>query len=404
MLFVIMLDFLFGYYKLFLCDASAVAQFMLEKKIVYRKFKRDKDGASFLIRKKTYKKFKEDFDCFGATISKEYGLPKILRLYRKRIGIPLGLLLFSALMFLSSLFIWDMDINGNENISDDEIIALLDSYGCRIGAYIPSLDLYSICNRCMLDSGKISFISVNLKGTVAHVELIERKINEKTEKPKAGNIIASCDGIVSYYTVTNGECVITPGQQVKKGELLISGICGEVTDDSKTVLAEGSVYALTSRTLSVTVPYEYPKKTYTGTTFSEKYANIFGNNIKLYSNSGNLEQDCDTIDNKYNGYTVEKFRYRWIILGRIELPIIIDEKRYSEYEWCIDFLSDEQALKTAKEEMALLQRNEIGKADILATNTETEIIEQNDKKYLRLTVEYKCLEDIAVQSEILIGE
>ncbi|MBE6631072.1 MAG: hypothetical protein E7623_00060 [Ruminococcaceae bacterium] len=396
-----LIEFFFGYYSVRIKEARAAAQFLFENSIPYWGLKKSDEYGVFNVRKSVYRAYCEKFESKHTEILKEYGIPKLLRAYRKRIGIPLGGAVFIFLLWFSTNFIWDMDIKGNVDMTEDEVREILSSYGCGIGAYIPDIDLYKLCNSCMLSSDKIAWISVNMKGTVAHVELIETKFEEKNEEYTGPcNLVASSDGIISYFTVFDGDCVVESGDEVKKGELLVSGVRGDEDGFGGLVSAKGSVYAMTVHTLSVSTAYEHTEKVPTGREISFKTANIFGKSIKLYPNSRNLPEDCGTIYNEENGYLSEKINYRLILFGVIELPIIISGEKYLEFEERTLLLSDAEALAEAKEKLAEEKKHCIGDADVLSRSLQTEIYEENGKQYIRLTAEYRCLENIAVQSPI----
>ena len=70
----------------------------------------------------------------------EHGLPKLIRRYRKRIGIPLGILLFFVMLTASGSVIWQIDVIGCEKLDSDTVISRLRELGCGVGTYVPSVD------------------------------------------------------------------------------------------------------------------------------------------------------------------------------------------------------------------------------------------------------------------------
>ncbi len=380
-------------------DCAAAANLLLRYRIPYRGLRKEDDGAVFIMRSSDHRRYRELLDSVGAVSVCEKGLPRLVRLYRKRIGLPLGAVLFCIMLFFSSRFIWDMDISGNSELTDDEITELLLSQGCGIGAYVPGLDLYSVCCRCMLECDRIAWISVNLEGTVAHVEIMEREPKPTGPDTCPSNIVAACDGVICYYNVYSGTCAVEVGQQVKKGDLLISGISGEESEDTSFVHSDAAVYAYTVHTLSVKVPYEYEERRPCGDPKIYRTANIFGKSIKLYLNSGNLPGVCDTIN--YEKISLEKSRYRLVIFGDTKLPVVIDETSVRDTETYTVRLGDEEALKKAKEQLGELAAEELGRADVLSRSEVAEIYGEGGGKYLVYSVEYRCMEDIA--KNVIIG-
>ena len=62
-----------------------------------------------------------------AKFSKSKGLIPFLRKYEKRYGIFLGALFLLLSVYASSLFVWRIDIEGNKNVPDEEIILQLEN-------------------------------------------------------------------------------------------------------------------------------------------------------------------------------------------------------------------------------------------------------------------------------------
>ena len=105
------------------------------------------------------------------------GFLKLLENYRKRIGLAVGFFIAAVLLVLSSLFVWDITIDGTDRISEQTILNALESRGIHLGAFIPSVDTELSEEFLILDVDGLSFVSINLKGTVVQVEVHERKKN-----------------------------------------------------------------------------------------------------------------------------------------------------------------------------------------------------------------------------------
>jgi similar to stage IV sporulation protein len=99
-----------------------------------------------------------------------------------------------------------VNISGNRYITSEEIYERLDAYGFRIGSFIPSVDTDGICRRIVLESGNIAFMKINMRGTVASVEIQERKKDiepEDTDTPS--NIVAGYDSQIERIEVIGGD-------------------------------------------------------------------------------------------------------------------------------------------------------------------------------------------------------
>ena len=124
----------------------------------------------------------------------EEGLLAILSRYRLRFGMFFGLLIFALSISISSMFVWDINVTGNVNITKEEILSRLDDYGFRIGTAKSFADTKNICDRIVLEAGDLSFMSINVRGTVATVVVRERNSTEPpNEASSPSNIVAKYD-------------------------------------------------------------------------------------------------------------------------------------------------------------------------------------------------------------------
>ena len=162
-----------------------------------------------------------------ASFSKSKGIGAIIEKYRDRWGLFIGAIVLILSVYISSLFIWRIDIEGNENVSDGEILRILEESGCALGTFIPAIDYDDVHNEFLMTSENISWISVNITGNVAKVLVKEHmKENEDKGKDKYTNVISKYDAQIAMIQLYNGKKVVSIGDVVKKGDLLMrhSGI------------------------------------------------------------------------------------------------------------------------------------------------------------------------------------
>ena len=178
------------------------------------------------------------FDCFAsdarrlvaachkqgieAEIVSYRGFPKFLKRLRSRTGLVVGAILAVALVVLSGLFVWDVQVSGNVELTDGEVIEALRVCGFGVGSYLPSLRVREIENRVLMASEDIGWLSINTEGTVARVQIIEHISGESGEGTSSSknpaNLVALADGQIEYLELYRGNAVVTVGQAVKKGE------------------------------------------------------------------------------------------------------------------------------------------------------------------------------------------
>ena len=78
------------------------------------------------------------------------------------------------LLGASGLYIWDIDIVGNETVSDSEILDALSECGVYIGANWTGFNSDMIRSRALELMPQLSFITVNVHGSRATVIVRER--------------------------------------------------------------------------------------------------------------------------------------------------------------------------------------------------------------------------------------
>ncbi|MBQ8551266.1 MAG: sporulation protein YqfD [Clostridia bacterium] len=257
---------------------------------------------------------------------RDHGFRYLIRRYRRRIGIPIGAVLFAFILWFSEQFIWTVDVVGNANISAPEIIERLEALGCGVGTYIPGVDFDELHNRFLLKYNDVSWISVNVRGTAATVEVREMELPDTViDENTPYNLVASEDGVIEYMEILRGKPVARVDELVRKGELLASGI-EEGKHSLSLVHARGKVLAKVKRSVRIEVPLETTRREATGAEYTEKYLNIFGISLKFFANTGNMASEYDKIE-----YEMLTRSNNLRFFDAVELPIAVDEAVFVEY-------------------------------------------------------------------------
>ena len=222
------------------------------------------------------------------TIVKKTGLVYRYRKYNKRIGLATGVLLFLTVHLILSMFVWCVDVQGNNTLSKSSIIQQAEKYGLHPGTFKKSFDEIKAARNIATDyAGKISWLSVNIKGSMAVLELREdNRIIGETENRPPCNIVADFDGVIISAQTFYGDCMIQKGNGVKKGDLLING--AKINEDMSTTFyaAKGKITALHNKEIELSE--SSIKETDGLKIIDEKYKiSIFGLNIPLKINKGN---------------------------------------------------------------------------------------------------------------------
>jgi len=234
-------------------------------------------------------------DC-TLTLERGEGVPYFLRRFRKRYALLAGLLLCALWLSVGSFFIWDFTVEGNETVSDEEILRALQTYGVDIGTFGFSLDAEDLRNHILLDIPELSWMTVNVSGSRAYVQVRERvAAPEIVDERTPTNVVARRAGLVQRVRVMEGIPCVLEGTAVEEGQLLISGVEDTDTFGARVLAGMGEVEARTWYTLTAKFLRQTAVKQYTGEKFTG-FSLVFGTRrVKFFPNSSITGQEYDKI-------------------------------------------------------------------------------------------------------------
>lgn len=253
-------------------------------------------------------------------IEKKSGVPIVLNKYRKRKMLLISMVVIAIFIFISTRFIWNIEIVGTENINNDEIISVLNENGIEVGMRKGKIELEKVINKVRLQRDDISWIGIDIKGTNLIVRINEAdKAPEVVDKAEVCNIVADRDAIISSIVVHNGTARVNVGDTVKKGDLLVEGIMEGKYTGVRQVHAQADIMAKIYHEKEEKSTLVQEIETKTGN--EEKKIEIKVNKFKINFNKrlSNFEK-CDTI------VTTKKVRF----FSNYYLPIEISKITYLE--------------------------------------------------------------------------
>lgn len=387
------INYLSGYHKVKVESSYAerVINQLMRNNINYWELRREESGELvFFISHKEYKLLSDIIDKNSCKVYDVYvkGLPFVLKRYRKRYGMIAGFAVFLAVLNVSSLFIWDIKVVSKTDLSHEQIISNLNELGCGVGTYIPAVDFDELCYKYVQTYEDCGWISVNVKGTTAEVELRPRvKAPEKDESPC--NLVAAYDGMIEEFAIFKGKSHISVGSVVKKGDLLVSGIVEDKNGSLRIVRSSGVVYAKTNHTFEVVVPYEHKEKVYKDNSVKKRSILFFGREFKLFLKKFEPNE-------KYEANTDIS---GLVLFGVIKLPMSLKTEIYREITYASATYSEEEAAEIADEQMDTMISEKLGNADILSITTSEE---KTENEYI-LKCNIDCIMDIAAENKITKG-
>lgn len=385
-----MLTYYFTGYKILSLPPSSTAAFLdlcRRHGFVYDRFTAHSDGCITLrMKTATAEKALSAADAchVSVTVSRIGGLPHILRRFCRRPGLWIGGLLVVILLVVSSRFVWDVRVSGNELLSDREVEATLRECGFGVGSYLGRFKADRTENRALMANEKLAWISINMKGTVAYVQIREAVSPPEETDETPANLVADTGGRIVRVELTRGNIIVSAGQWVDQGDLLISGLYDSEQVGMRYTHAEGKVYARVVEQITVQIPLTYEKKTYTteeDDIFCEKSVIFFENLIKFSKKTGNMRESCDIIKRVSVPFS------EW----GVDFPIALVTEWYLPYT-----VTEEKRTYAEAEELAYLALTQRigslpGGAEVLSKTVTTTL---GEDMYI-LTCTLECIRDIA---------
>ena len=208
------------------------------------------------------------------------GLPVFFRRFRRRQVWTAGLLCFAAGLYLLSSFIWTVRVEGNERLTEEELLLACGEMGLKPGVWKRRVDTEAITNGLLLRFSDISWVSVGVEGTDVTIKLAETiEKAERIDRETPCDIVAAQDGVIVQITAERGTPKVQAGDVVKKGDILISseliiGLEGEEQHTAYTA-AEGTITARIWQKLTEEIPLRYKEVVYNGVE-KENHSLLFG--------------------------------------------------------------------------------------------------------------------------------
>ena len=325
MLFKIILNYLFGYLNIKVEGffSERFINVCSNKKIFLWNLK--KSNSSILNTNISIKDFKKIKDVCKKTkckisINSKKGMPFIFYKYKKRKIFIFLFIIVLVTIIISSMFIWNIEIDGIHNIDKNELMSELKEKGLDVGKLKKNIDTKSIVSNIRLERDDISWLEINVRGTNAIVSVVEAE-----KKPELINDNQYCDivsdkrGIVEKITAEKGTALVKKGDIIEVGTKLIGGFMEEKYTDKRYVHAKGEIKARVWYTKRLKSKFTREEREKTGIE-KKKYSIIFNNfRINLYKSIPNFE--------KYDTINEEK---RLKLFSNFYLPIVIQKDTYKE--------------------------------------------------------------------------
>lgn len=321
-------------------------------------------------------------------IEKKKGLPFTFNKYRKRKIFALLIFIILITIAILSNFVWNIQIEGTEKISKDELIQTLKEEGLSIGKFKPGIETREIINKVRLDRDDIAWIGIEITGTNAIVKVVEAEEKpEIVDEDEYCNIVATKDGVVTKIMAQNGTPLVKNGDLIKKGTVLIGGWLEGKYTGTRYVHSNGQVEAKVWYTQKERVYLKETKKEDTGEA-QNKYSVNINNFIINFNKRVSKFENYDTIEE------AKKIK----LFSNFYLPIELVKTTYKEYK-VVEIAHTLEEAKTIGIERAKDKLN----AQIENTNniTDEQVNIKEETNFVDVEVVYEVKENIGTKEKIV---
>lgn len=318
------------------------------------------------------------------TVLKRWGLPHLYYRYRKRLGVPVGLLLFTIIIRILTLTVWSIEITGNEKITDERLYEILENNGVSKGVFADSIQNADIEYVLYNELEELLWVKVYVTGSRVFIDIRERNTEQESDDINMySNIVAAKDGEIVRADVFSGEGKIYPGTAVVKGDMLVNGVITYSDGGVKFVRSDADVFARTRNAVSTSAALTITaKKTVNYTTAASLY---FFDVIVPFCRG-----------DKENHFTTD---CRFFRSGDIVFPLGVIRDTYFSFETTQIELSSSAA--------ALLAFSDFSKASFeLYRNSEVleRKISFDFSSQISVEGKYLCIENIALEKSFTVNE
>lgn len=238
----------------------------------------EESGVTCFLFLKDFRKLKSLIRKSGVRVLviKRRGLPFFIGRNKKRKAAYVSACLSFIGIYILSLFLWDIQFEGNIHYTDDVLMQFLNRKGYVHGMRLSDITCEELEKEIRNEYNDINWVSAMIEGTRLVVKIKENsgilEENEQQENP-AGNLVADKDGTVVSIITRNGTPLVHAGDSVQAGDVLVSGKvelkndAGEV-ENTHLVQADADVIVEYQDTYEEQFPMLHEVRQYTGETIN----------------------------------------------------------------------------------------------------------------------------------------
>lgn len=323
-----------------------------------------------------------------------YGLPFSLPGLMKRKVFVLGLFLAVAFWILSSFYIWDIEITGNYQITEDVFQDFLKQNQVVIGMKRQDLDIGELEKQIRRCFPQVTWASARLDGTKLLINIKENDapiIIQEPDTTPGSDLVAEYDGVIVAMIVRSGVPKVAIGDSVEQGAVLVEGRIPVYNEDTTVreyqyVDSDADILLEHRAEFTASLPFDHIEKEYVGREKKSWYLKIGDQIWKLPQESPFLLYDS----------VIRESRPQ--VLDKLSIPVFWGEVTYREYQNVEYLYTLEEAKKLLNQKlMVFLADLEEKGVQIIEKNVK---IEKDDASWV-LKGEFLVQEPVRMSSETM---
>lgn len=279
------------------------------------------------------------------TIEERFGLPFFFHKYRKRKLFFVGISLCVLLIYSMTFFIWNIDLQGNQSITNEVLLEYLETQEITHGMAKHKVNCEQIAKDIRKNFDDIIWVSASLEGTRLHIHVKENmdtfKEPDLIEEPS--DIVSDKLGIVKSIVTRSGVPQVKAGDEVTEGMVLVSGTV-DVLNDAKEVVSHRYVVADADIILETATHYhDSLKKRYEKKVYTDKKRQL------AFLKIGDYTLQFGWQKNKFEHYETQTTEMQMKLGENFYLPLFPGSKKIKEYKL--------EPMEYSKEEMETLLKD-----------------------------------------------
>ncbi|MCD8130678.1 MAG: sporulation protein YqfD [Lachnospiraceae bacterium] len=200
-------------------------------------------------------------------------MPFLLPGLKARVLFVIAGLAAAGWLLYSTQLIWHIEFEGNYSITEDQLTDFLAERGIWVGVPKNSLDLETLEKELRQEFSLITWTSGKINGTVLEISIKENERPNVTlpvlSVEEATGLYSTVEGVVISVYVRNGISMVSRGDEVHPGDLLVDGRIPVLNEDGETdhfllYEADADILIETVQQVDYRLDKVYVAKEYTG--------------------------------------------------------------------------------------------------------------------------------------------